>query len=134
MLKIVSGTVFGLLLSSCIAQADGIHRYDVMKTAVGGERTFIGTSWKLKSDCSFDVVPSVTIIDPPQHGRVELIQQKVAAHPSGEYARCGTRQVPGITAYYTPRSDFVGRETFSLRTSFKNGTMNLDTIHVNVLN
>jgi hypothetical protein len=135
-IAIVSAFAVGaaLTLSSCVStSADGIEQHAYAKNAVSGERTYVGEAAFVNRDCSPVGVPSARVIEAPEHGRLEIVDQAVTHYFSGEFAKCRLVKVPGVAGYYTSTNGYRGKDKMTIRVSYRNGHVEDTILNVNIV-
>ncbi|OJG00682.1 Ig-like domain-containing protein [Pararhizobium antarcticum] len=81
---------------------------------------FVHASEVNRSCVALDV-PEITILTPPQHGRVKISKSRFKPDgfkPSNSRYKCRNTLVDGVTAEYTPDAGFVGRDSLKYRLTY----------------
>jgi hypothetical protein len=121
-------------LSSCVTtNADGVKQYSFQKTAVSGDRLKISRVAIVKRDCNMRTLAEMRVIDPPQHGRVDIVHEKVEGKFSGDYRLCTGKEVMGTVAYYTSQKGYIGRDKVVIRASSDDGIVRDYVSEINVV-
>jgi hypothetical protein len=75
------------------------------------KETRVGVYVNLKPDCTTGPLPSIRLINPPEHGKVTVKQATVNAT---NYKQCLAVQVPGFVAFYQSAREYSGTDSISL--------------------
>jgi hypothetical protein len=75
------------------------------------KETRVGVHVNLKPDCTTSPLPSIRLINPPEHGKVTVKQATVNAT---NYKQCLAVQVPGFVAFYRSAREYAGTDSISL--------------------
>lgn len=121
-------------LSGCVTNKDGVQVSQDQSRALSGERTKMGQSYNLNADCTAATMPSIKLVQPPAHGSVEFVSEKISSHyPTGApQIRCNSRKSPGVSEYYTSNSGYSGKDVYKVRVSYGEGTIKDVTVNLNV--
>lgn len=103
---------FALILSATLFAGSAIaESYSVRVPA--GKRILVATMALYDSDtCTFGAVPEGKLVTPPQHGRVEILQERRVI----DGGRCGRIEGWARNVYFTPSRGFRG--TDAMRVDF----------------
>jgi len=85
----------------------------------------MGQSYNLNADCTAATMPSIKLVQPPAHGSVEFVSEKILSHyPTGApQIRCNSRKSPGVSEYYTSNSRYSGKDMYKVRVTYGEGTI-----------
>ncbi|MBB2683527.1 UNVERIFIED_ORG: hypothetical protein GGD47_001099 [Rhizobium etli] len=121
-------------LSGCVTNKDGVQVSTDHSRAVSGERTKMGQSYNLNANCTAATMPSIKLVQPPAHGSVEFVSEKIFSHYStgAPQIRCNSRKSPGVSEYYTSNSGYSGKDMYKVRVSYGEGTIKDVTVNINV--
>lgn len=121
-------------LSGCVTTKDGVQISEDHSRALSGERTKMGQSYNLNADCTAATMPSIKLVQPPAHGSVEFVSEKIFSHYATGAAqiRCNSRRSPGKSEYYTSNSGYSGKDMYKVRVSYGEGTIKDVTVNINV--
>lgn len=74
--------------------------------------TILDFAYRLNPDCSPKAFAKFTLVQPPQHGTVDIAQKSGLPHfPSNSpFAACNTVMTPGTAVSYTPARGFNGND------------------------
>jgi hypothetical protein len=125
--------VFSMGASGLAEASDSFKKQSLSRTVMSGVRTKLGQHWHINNDCSLADVPVVRIVEPPKHGRLEIVRESVFPTSSGKLERCRTVKVMGLVAYYTAKAGYVGEDKFVLRSPYGDGKIADTTMNVTVL-
>jgi len=86
-------------------------------------------------DCSPHPGSTLTIVAPPAHGAVKVVEEPiyVAFPPGNPRSACNSKKVPGRHVYYTASPGYAGHDRVILEGSSEDGHVRHVTIDVNVL-
>lgn len=113
--------------------ADGLRHNHRSVAAVSGQKTRIGINFKTNGNCGVDQQPDVTVIKPPQHGKIDTQTEAGYTHFTNANARCNTQKMPGMATYYTSAPGYSGKDKVVTRVSFRDGRVDEDTVDINVV-
>lgn len=86
-----------------------------VRTVFSGERSKIDFAYDfayhIDGDCSMYVSPSVQILKPPEHGKMESLREYGYPPEQGGFEKCSGNRVLGLASYYTPDEGFTGRDS-----------------------
>jgi hypothetical protein len=126
--------VAGTAVSGCVTtNAEGVKQHESKKTTVSGERLKLNHAVSVKYDCSARILPEMRVLQAPQHGTIEIANEKVEGKFRGAYSKCTGKETTGTVAYYTSQKGFVGQDKVVIRDSFKDGVVNDHTSYINVV-
>ena len=87
---------------------------DLNFTIPAGKRTLISSFGMYDSEnCTFGAVPVGKLVTPPQHGKVDILEERRVVNGGN----CGKIQGWARNVYYTPKPGFRGSD--SLRVDFQ---------------
>lgn len=81
-----------------------------------GETVRVGAHVWIDEDCKLEERAEVEILDPPEHGRIEVGSAKrpvIEIKTRKKWAHCKGKTVPVTTVTYTAPRDFHGRDSFA---------------------
>ena len=114
---------------------NGIQKISISKAAVGSSQIVIWGGAAIDPDCSPHPGSTLTIVAPPSHGEVKVVEEPiyVAFPPSNPRAACNAKKVPGRHVYYTASPGYSGHDRVVLEGASEDGSVRHVTINVNVL-
>ena len=89
----------------------------------------IGMYINVQSDCTSGPLPTIRLVSPPEHGRVNVKKANVRAT---NYKQCLALSVPGYVAFYRSRPGFSGTDVLTLEIKFPGGRTEVQKITVTV--
>lgn len=118
-----------------IHTSDGVQKVSISKAAVGSSRIVIWGGAAIDPDCSPHPGTTLTVVTPPTHGEVKVVEEPVyvAFPPSNPRAACNSKKVPGRHVYYTASPGYWGHDRVVLEGASEDGHVRHVTIDVNVL-
>ncbi len=125
--------LIGIGLSSCVTtNAEGVRQVELQRVAVSGERTKVGFAGSVNPDCSVRTLPKSSVLEPPKHGKIEIVHEDVFPNAKGDYTKCNRTRVLGTVAYYTAAKGFIGKDRIVVRTSFSDGKVSDAVMNITV--
>ena len=117
------------------ARHDAVQKIRISKAAIGSAQIVIWGGAAIDPDCSPHPGSTLTVVEPPAHGAVKVIEEGVyVAFPAGNpRSACNSRKVPGRKVYYTANDGYAGRDKVVLQGSSEDGGVRNVTIDVTVL-
>lgn len=133
--QLVMGVMAISSLSSCVTVSpDGVKRVEFNKVAVSGERTREGVAWHIKPDCSMQNMPTVRVVEPPKHGKLEIVKEGIfPTTAKGLYNKCRSVKVQGSVGYYTSDKGYIGMDRLTVRVSYGNGRIEDTVLNIKVV-
>jgi hypothetical protein len=104
-------------------------------SAVSGKPLKLGTLGTALPDCSSPGIPTVRVVQAPQHGRVIVTKGKnfLAFAPRNyRHFHCNMRKIPSVSIQYISQRGYVGPDTMTLEAIFANGRYSQKTFSINV--
>lgn len=95
-----------------------------------GSNIRIGTYINIKSDCTSGPLPTIRMVNPPEHGKVAVKKARVRAT---NYRQCLALDVPGFVAFYRSRAGFSGTDLVTMEIKFPKGRSVVQKITVTVV-
>jgi hypothetical protein len=89
----------------------------------------IGMYINVKPDCTSGPLPTIRLISPPEHGRVNVKKANVNAT---NYKQCLALEVPGYIAFYRSAPSFSGTDVLTLEIKFPGGRTEVQKITVTI--
>ena len=126
----------GVALAGCVATTAPGIRTGVAGTKVvlDGKPLQINAWYSLNADCSSRGLARVRIVSPPQGGSIDIREAPDYPSYSGlnSRAHCNKQRILMTQAFYVPRPDFKGLDSFRLETVFPTGNAQVVTYRVEV--
>jgi len=109
-----------------------MQAYNVI--AKSGQTTTIDFSSRLNPDCSPRELAKFRVVQPPQHGRVDVgPKDGFPKFPAGSpFAACDKNPVHGVAVTYTPANGFSGADAFSFTEDVPAGPATIRQISLTV--
>ncbi|MEZ2131875.1 MULTISPECIES: hypothetical protein [unclassified Sinorhizobium] len=124
-------------LPSLSKAEDSVRPDQHRRTVFSGERRKIDFAYDfayhVEDGCSVYLSPSVEILKPPQHGKMEALHEYGYRPEQGEFERCDGATVLGLASYYTPDEGFAGRDSITARFSYWNGRIDETLFDIEVI-
>lgn len=97
-----------------------------------GKTRTIDFAVRLNADCSPKTLAQFQIVQPPQHGRIDISQRSGTPHfpTNSAFAVCNNAKPLGTALDYTPMAGYSGADSFAFRSIAATG--NSPIYHVNV--
>ena len=116
-------------------EANGVQKINISKAAVGSSQIVIWGGAAIDPDCSPHPGSTLTIVAPPAHGAVKVVEEPiyVAFPPGNPRSACNSKKVPGRHVYYTASPGYAGHDRVILEGSSEDGHVRHVTIDVDVL-
>ncbi|KKZ87183.1 MULTISPECIES: hypothetical protein [Rhizobium] len=131
---LVTVVSLSLGLSGCVTNAGGVLKSEDQSRALSGERTKMGQSYNLNVDCTAATIPHISLVQPPSHGSVEFVREKVFSnYKESQRVKCNSKRSPGVAEYYTSQSGYSGKDMYKVRVSYGEGTIRDVTVNINVI-
>lgn len=114
---------------------NGVQKISVSKAAVGSSQIVIWGGAAIDPDCSPHPGSTLTIVAPPAHGEVKVVEEPIyVTFPPGDpRAACNSKKVPGRHVYYTAAPGYAGHDRVILEGASADGSVRHVTVDVNVL-
>lgn len=109
-------TALALLALTASPAAAVTRSSNFEKTALSGQEIYLYGGSTLDPDCSSEGRDSLRAISGPSHGNIRIVRGKVFAHYSkkDERAKCNSRKVDGLKAFYRSKPGFKGWDHVTL--------------------
>lgn len=104
------------------------------KSTAKGQSFVVAEQWDVNRDCNLRALPVPKIIVAPKHGRIKSGRGKImvgSKYKRDPYYQCSPVVVQGAKLYYTPASDFTGKD-FLNSNRYSTGDVHVVEITVNV--
>jgi hypothetical protein len=113
---------------------DAVQKIRVSKATTGSAKIVIWGGAAIDPDCSEHPGYTLSVVRPPEHGEVTVVQEGVymAFPPGNPRSACNSHKVPGRRAYYTANPGFSGHDRVVLEGVTEDGTMRDVTVDVEV--
>ncbi len=110
------------------------QKISVSKAAIGSARIVIWGGAAIDPDCSPHPGSTLTVVEPPAHGQVKVVEEPVyvAFPPGNPRSACNARKVPGRHVYYTASPGYAGHDKVVLEGASDDGHVRHVTIDVDV--
>ena len=110
------------------------QKINISRAAIGSTQIVIWGGAAIDPDCSPHPGSTLTIVAPPAHGAVEVVEEPiyVAFPPGNPRSACNARKVPGRHVYYTANPGYAGHDKVVLEGSSEDGHVRHVTIDVDV--
>ncbi len=97
--------------TAAVPNADEVYR----RSTSAGVPVVIASHAEWDSLCRPDLLPSITIAEPPGHGRIDVREKDYVI---GKSSRCQGQTAHGETVVYIPESDFHGVDHVSYQVTY----------------
>jgi len=95
-----------------------------------GKDIQVGVYLNVQPDCTSGPLPTIRLLNPPEHGKVAVKKAKLNAT---NYKQCLALEVPGFVAFYRSAPDFVGNDVILLEVKYQGGRSELQKITVTIV-
>ena len=111
------------------SDSGGTSQFTQTVTVRPGKATQFDRFFSLKTDCSKDEDPTITISTGPKHGKFSARtgQDVPKFSTDSEFVSCNGKLVPSIQFYYRSSPSYSGEDQLSLEPTFPDGYVENET-------
>ena len=113
---------------------EGYGKISIDKATIGSAEIRLWQNTSVEPDCSPRGTPTLTVVHPPEHGKVVIRDDPFfyVFPPQSARAACSTQKVPGHRAFYTADAGFSGHDKVVLEGSQPDGYVRRITVNIDV--
>ena len=111
---------------------EGYGKISIDKAAIGATTIRLWQNTSVEPDCSPHGQTTLTVVHPPEHGKVVIDDQPFfyVFPPQSARAACNTQKVPGHRAFYTADQGYSGHDKVVLEGAQPDGYVRRITVNI----
>ena len=123
---------FALGFWLCLCASNGYGQTTSLEREIKaspGREVRVGVYTNMRSDCTAGPLPAIRLSVAPEHGSVTVRRATLKAT---NIKQCLATELPAFVAFYRPKADSAGEDSFELEVSFAAGRKQIQHFHVTI--